>query len=330
MMTYDFGEISMQSEKRVVTHQDDDVLYRRPMDQLSDLELFSVIQYATRIRPSLEEAIRRADSNPDFLKAMFEFGDSRNENFGAKFPEWFNSSLPGCAKLNATMVSKIANNDLFKDRAKEFIPQDLRSFFSYDCTREKKWYTIISYLTDIEKPEVVFSAFKGTMTPVILAMQYLADHQRHEELCHAIHQYLEKHAIQDGPIVNNFASGQPRETLKFLVGVFLEKQEFELDQLAFIARTFTCLESANFKRPEDSGKSAISTLMSSGLLEDEVITATLKKHVSKPGFDPLSLIPEVTNRRSMNIISNFVSEKDLMKHGGRKVRGLLLENGLGL
>jgi hypothetical protein len=318
----------MQSDNRVITPQDDDVLYKTPMNLLSDPELFSVIQYGTRVHSSLEEAVRRTESDPKFLTALFEFGDSRNENIGAKFTNWFCGVRDGVASLNASMVSSIANSELYSERAKEFIPQNLREHFS-KISPGKAGDIIISYLTMIDRPDLVFSGIQGAITPVILALKYLAGHERHEEIFEAINQFLEEHIIDRG-LVNNFTSGDFRNQLKTFVNGFVSKNDIDFERMALIAKTLSCFESPSFNKPELDDKSPVGELLACGLISDEIVISALNKLVSQPEFDAASLIQEITNRRSLDIISNFVSEKDMMKLGGRKVRGLLLENELGM
>lgn len=317
----------MQSDKRVVTHQDDDVLYRRPMHLLANQELFGLMALGGgRLLPALEEILKRIKESPVFMLEMFEFGDA-NQN-GKKFSEWFSSPLFGLGAINAKIISEIANHDLFSSRSADFLPTNLNAELR-GRGLAKRQDVILAYLTHIEKPEIVFSSLSsGLLQPVIFALQYLQESQPKNDVIQSLFEYLKIHAKKLAGEPNRFGPNTDlREPFEKLVSSFTDDQS--ITSVSDVLGIVSCFSGADISAPctdLPSISAALNNKQFSTTFASKVICEITKEN----SFTPETLASYIDGTRSLDILSTIVPRKSLLKLAPREVRGQALSDELGL
>lgn len=318
----------MEPEKRIVTHQHRDVLYTRPIEQLSNYELFSVIQFGTRFGPSLSETLHRLKCDEKFIDEMFEFGDSQTSEIGSKFKNWFSSHLGNTTNTEASIISEISKSKKYGHRAAEFMPDSLQFYFD-GFSDAKKFNVINSWLTCLEFPENFFKSSQGMITPVILAIKHLSNHGNISEINDGVETFFKRYDEKGSPEANVFISGSRRSALEKLVGDFVKIRSRDFSDMANFAKLISRFDNKNFENKCNESLSEIQKLFTSRLISDEYIEQMLDARIKCVPSSRDTMLSEINSERSFRVISKFYSRSELMD-GGRKVKGYLIGDELGM
>lgn len=318
----------MALEKRVVTIKDQDVLYRRPIEQLSNFELLSVVEAGTRLMPSLTETLLRLRSDSSFIDEMFEFGDSQTAAIGNKFKDWFSSHLGDTPRIEASIISEISKSEKYGHRAQEFMPGDLRFYFD-GFSDTKKFKVIESWLTCLEFPERFFSSSQGMITPVILAIKHLSNYDSLSDINKCLSTFFSRNDENAASVINGFTTGGLRDSLRQLVETFVSARARPIEEMAEFISILSRFDNKNFRPSIHDGYSDIQKLLSSRLVSDEFLEKTIDARIKCKPSTKDTLLDEINSDRSYRIISKFYERSELMD-AGRKIRGYLLGDDLGM
>lgn len=318
----------MELEKRIVTLQDQEVLYRRPVEQLSNFELLSVVEASTRLAPSLNEVLRRLKTDSSFIDEMFEFGDSQTAAIGNKFKNWFSSHLGDTPNTEASIISEISKSEKYGSRASEFMPDNLKLHFD-GFSLPKKFRVINSWLTCLEFPEKFFRSSQGMITPVILAIKHLSNYDSLVAINSGISAFFARYDEKGVSEINGFTNGSLRYALRKLVDPFVNARARPIEEMAEFISLISRFDNKNFKTIINDDYSDIQKLFSSRLVSDEFLEKIIDVRIKcKPSTKDI-LLDEINSDRSYRIISKFYERSELMD-AGRKIRGYLLGDELGM
>ncbi|MBI6882457.1 hypothetical protein [Pseudomonas putida] len=318
----------MALEKRIVTLQDQEVLFRRPVEQLSNFELLSVVEAGTRLAPSLTEVLRRLRNDSSFIDEMFEFGESQTAAIGNKFKSWFSSHLGDTPNTEALIISEISKSKKYGERAEEFMPDRLKFYFD-GFSEAKKFKVINSWLTCLEFPERFFKSSQGMITPVILAIKHLSNYGSASEINDGIETFFRRYEEKGSHEVNSFISGPFRAAIEKLVRDFVRTNSRDFSDMANFAKLISRFDNKNFENKCNENLSEIQRFFTSRLISDEYIEHMLDARIKCMPSSRDTMLSEINSERSFRVISKFYSRSELMD-GGRKIKGYLIGDELGL
>lgn len=321
----------MSTQKRIITPELEALYHTKPVDTLSNQDLFQVLQFGTRTLQAKAEVLSRLKSDPNFIYRLFDFGQNGLDPRGTKFSDWFNASMPYSANYDAQIFNEISKNHIFREQISKFIPQLFADSF-YSMSIGDTFAILNAYMTWIDHPRLVFNTNQGIIAPVFTALKYLSSlREGHIALANTIHSYLSRFGESAGNNVFLQNPGRARSFSETYVSkFFICNGLHDIKRLSTLAQSISCLDNVGYKYTTGRDASDIKKLCSSKLVPEDLIVQAIEKIVSQNGFDRLSLISEINSRRTLDVVSNFVTRDECFKLGNRNVRGFMLEDELGL
>jgi hypothetical protein len=321
----------MTIQKRIITPELEALYHITPIETMSNEDLFQVLQFGTRSLQAKEEVISRLKSDPNFIYRLFDFGDNHIDPLASKFSDWFHCDLASVAHLDAKILNEISKNDNFKHRVMSFVPALFTDSYFTNSTKET-FSAIQAYLTWLDEPQIVFNTRQGLIQPILIALKTLSNFtEKHIELAGTIRTYMSRVGSEAGG--NIFLANPERAKEfqeKYLTKFFGYSGLKDLKRIGALSEAISCLDNVGYRYTIKEDASDIQKLCSSKLVPDELIIKIVGEMVNQDAFDRLSLVGEIHSHRTLDIVSNFVTRDECFKLGKRNVRGLMLEDELGL